>query len=342
MRRALYIREFRSALVPNLVTVIAILATLVVVEKLYGLRLGKAEDVRDFTDFALLAGLVVSGFISGEDVSLRMKESRMHFLSSLPISRTWAWLMIVSGRLLAALVSLIIVLLVRHPLSLLLHSGRLLRLHLVPFVALLLFAYSLFFSVGALFALLFRRTLFSYVAGPLALGILSFETILSASYSSELPQLGELSTSPIAFVDGPPLPRVVALLSLLLALVLFLCWRFFVLGEINSPKRPTRNQILLGITAMAFLSFVFCVESSTKLASVRGVWRSDLPAASPYDVSPDGRYLSVFETLQGRPFMCRITILDTGSGRVVGRSVYAGAGWSYWSSHGDVWCASGP
>ena len=99
MKRALFAREFRSALMPNLITVGAILATLVVMERFFG-SLGKVEDVRDFTDVALLAGLVLSGFISGERCfPTEMKESRMLFLASLPISRTWAAVMTPPGTL---------------------------------------------------------------------------------------------------------------------------------------------------------------------------------------------------------------------------------------------------
>jgi len=145
MRRALFAREFRSALVPNLVTAGAILATLVVLERLYGLRLGKAEDVRAFTDFALLIGLVLSGFISGERCfPSELKESRIFFLSSLPISRSWVWLVIVSARLLAALASLVLAVALRRPQLVPTDSGNLLRLDIGLAAALVLLAYILF------------------------------------------------------------------------------------------------------------------------------------------------------------------------------------------------------
>jgi hypothetical protein len=331
MRRALFLREFRSALVPNLVTVGVILATLAVIEWLFGRRLGKAEDVHDFIDVALLAGLVVSGFISGERCfPSEVKESRMLFFYSLPIPRTWAWLMIVSARLLAALTSLILIFAVRRPLQAILSGETLRRLDVVLVAALFLFAYVLLFSAGALFALLFRRTLSSYVVGFVVLGILLIETALSASYSIALPQFADLSISPIALFDSSRLPRIAALLSLLLVSSLFLSWRFFVRGEIGSPKRRIRNQILFGGFVTAFLGVVFCVESSTTLASVRSTWTSDFPMSQvgqglPDGVSPDGRYLSVLEGLQGRPFIRRITIVDAGSGHIIGQRTYAGA-----------------
>jgi multisubunit Na+/H+ antiporter MnhC subunit len=255
MRRSLFAREFRSALVPNLVTVGAILATLVVLERLYGLRLGKAEDVRSFTDVALVIGLVVSGFISGERCfPAELKESRMLFLSSLPISRTWTWLAIVSARLLVALASLALAVALRRP-SVLPDSRDLLRLGII-LVALAFVAYILFFSAGTLFALLFRRTLFSYVLGFLVLGILLGETLVSYFYSTVPPYPGQLAQIPEP-TDSLYLilylTQIVAFLSLLLVLSLLLSWRFFLRGEIGNPKRRIRNQILFGLTAMAYL-----------------------------------------------------------------------------------------
>jgi hypothetical protein len=340
MRRSLFAREFRSALVPNLVTVGAILATLVVLEKLYGLRLGKAEDVRSFTDVALVVGLVVSGFISGERCfPAELKESRILFLSSLPISRSWVWLIIVSARLLAAVASLALAVALRRP-SVLLDSGDVLRLGIV-LVALAFFAYILFFSAGTLFALLFRRTLISYVLGFLVLGILLGETLVSCFYSTVPPYPGQLAQIPEP-ADSLYPTQIVAFLSLLLALSLLLSWRFFVRGEIGNPKRRIRNQVLFGITATVYLGVVFCVTSSARLTSVGSTWSVVSPAwfyrdqGIPYSVSPDGRYLAVFETSDHRPFMVRVSIVDTHTGRVTGQMVSGGVGWGYWSHDGDV------
>src|SRR4051794_30594588 len=201
MRRALFFREFRSALVPNLVTVGTILATLIAVEYFYGLRLGKVEekDVRGFIDLVLVIGLVVSGCISGERCfPSELKESRMLFLSSLPISRTGVWLCIVSARLLAGLATLTLTLALRRPLL-----GPLFESQRAQPIGLLIgwffFAYVLFFSMGALFALLFRRTLFSYIAGSLALGILLSETLFSVSYYGVEPRLEEIWLNPLYF-----------------------------------------------------------------------------------------------------------------------------------------------
>jgi hypothetical protein len=340
MRRTLFAREFRSALVPNLVTVGAILATLVLLERLYGLRLGKAEDVRYFTDFALLAGLVVSGFISGERCfPAELKESRILFLSSLPISRSWVWLVIVSARLLAALASLALAVALRRPLVLL-DSWDLLRLGIV-LVALAFGAYVLFFSAGTLFALLFRRTLCSYVAGFLILGILLGETLVSSFYSTVPPHPLRLAQIPGPSDSLYPI-QIVAFLSLLLVLSLLLSWRFFIRGEIGNPKRRIRNQILFGITATVYLGFVFYGMSSARLTSVGSTWSAISPArfyrdhGMPYSVSPDGRYLAVFESLDHRPFMVRVSIVDTRTGRVTGQLVSEGVGWGYWSGHGDL------
>jgi len=343
MRRALFAREFRTALVANLVTVGAILATLVVLEKLLGPKLGKAEDLRVFTDVGLLACLVVSGFISGERCfPTELKESRMFFLSSLPISRSWVWLTLVSARLLAALVSMALVFAIRQPWLIFEESKVLLQLDMGLGAAMVFLGYALFFSVGALFALLFRRTLFSYAAGFPILGLLLIETLFSCSYSIWLPNLSWLVQSPRTFDGWRPPPFLMAFLSLLLILSLLLSWRLFVRGEIGNPRRRIKNQILFAGTAAAYLGFVFCVTASTRLASLGRSWGSlharsvDGRQSFPYGVSPDGRYLFVFESLQGRPFMVRVSIVDIGSGRITGQSVYGGIGWGYWSDQGAV------
>jgi hypothetical protein len=336
MRRALFLREFRSALVPNLVTVGAILATLVVLEWFFGRRLGKAEDVRDFIDVALLAGLVVSGFISGERCfPSELKESRMLFLSSLPIPRTWAWLMIVSARLLAGLASLALVITLRRPLPALQDSGNLLRLDVGLVAVLPVFAYFLFFSAGSLFALLFRRTLFSYAVGLLVLGFLLIETVFSCSYITVSPTtLAGLANVP----DPNPQPFILVFLVLFSLASLLLSLRFFANGEIADFKRRIRNQAIFAVTAVAYLSVVLFFASNTKFASIGSTsklaifWREALTCG----VSSEGRYLFIFESLDHRPFLIRVNIVDTHTGRVAGQSIYGGSKWGFWSDHGDV------
>lgn len=343
MRRALFAREFRSALVPNLVTVGAILVTLVAVERLYGLRLGKAVEVHGFIDIVLLAGLVVSGFISGERCfPAGLKESRILFLSSLPISRTWAWLAIVSARLLAALASIALAVALRRPLLMPPYSEKFLTLG----IAVAFSAYLFFFSAGTLFALLFRRTFVSYIAGFAFLGFLLTETVFSSTYATNLPALPLLSINPTHFADSVDVLLLFGCLSLFLFLAFLLSWRFFVRGEIGNPKRWIQNQFLFGATVAAYLALVFCAASSTKLASAWSTWEPfggerlnfyiDVLETSPYGVSPNGRYLFAAEPLRGRPFIVRVSIVDIQTGHITCQSVYKGVGWVYWAGQGDV------
>lgn len=341
MRRTLFAREFRSALLPNLVTVGAILATLILLERIYGLRLGKAEDIREFTDLALLVGLVVSGFISGERCfPSEMKESRMLFLSSLPISRSWTWLSIVSARLLAAVISIALGVALRRPFPEL-RDSRLLRLDIGLTVVLILFAYVLFFSAGALLALLSRRTLFSYIAGFLVLGILLLEILLATCYPSVGPSLPEIWIPPLMFADSLRPVRMVSVLSPLLILWLLLSWRFFIQGEIGNWRRRIRNQILFGLGTTVYLGLVILAASSPKLTSIGDTWRIIDSSGfgwqgKPYGVSSDGRYLFVFEFLDRSPFMVRVSIVDTASGKVTGQWMSGGIGWGNWSNPGHI------
>jgi|GEM_PF-1452246 len=351
MRRALFAREFRTALAPNLVTVGAILGALVALEMIFGPQLGKAKDVHAVMDVGLLACLVVSGFISGERCfPTELKEFRMFFLGSLPISRSSAWLAIVSARLLAALVSLTLGFLLHQPLLILEESKNLLGLDIVLAAAMVLFAYVLFFTAGSLFALLFRRTLFSYTAGFLFLGFLLIETLFSSSYPTVLLQLAALAMVPKVVVDDSRLPLfLIAFLSFLLVSWLILSWRFFVWSEFSNPKRQIRNQILFALTTTTYLGFVFWVATMPRLASIPAspriryrIERSEAEAyygyreLLPSGVSPDGRYLFVFESWHSKPFMVQVSIVDTGSGRIIGRTVYGGARWGFWSAQGDV------
>jgi hypothetical protein len=340
MRRALFAREFRSALLPNLVTVGAILATLVILERIYGLRLGKAGDIREFTDLALLVGLVVSGFISGERCFPgELKESRMLFLSSLPISRSWVWLSIISARLLAALISVVLAIALRRP-FLVLPAYTLLQIDTALVIGLVLFTYLLFFSAGTLFALLFRRTLFSYVAGFLGLGFLLTETFFPCSYPTTFPLT--LFTDLTGVPGSLPSPFILAFLSLLLASSLLGSWWLFIRGEIGNSKQRTRSQLLFGITAAAYLCVLFCIMDNPRLASVGSHWiaKSPLPSTVdygiPYSVSPDGRYLAVSESSNDRPFLFRVNVVDTQTGHILGRSFFEGVSWVYWSSSGDI------
>jgi hypothetical protein len=206
------------------------------------------------------------------------------------------------------------------------------------------FAYVFFFSIGSLFALLFRRTLFSYIGGSLALGILLSETLFSVSYYGVESHLEEIWYNPLYYFDHSRLSWASPFLGVLFVSAFFLSWQFFISSEIGNPKRRLRNQLLFGITAAAYLGVVFCVSASPWIASIGSTWsvgkitpylNRGLPA---YCVSPDGRYLAVFESPDGKPFVVRVSMVDTQTGRTTGRSTYAGIYRAYWSGlgQGDV------
>ncbi len=345
MRRALFGREFRAALVPNLVTVGAILGTLAAVEKLYGLRLGKAEDISIVIDFVLLIGLVASGFIAGERCfPAELKEQRMLFLSSLPMSRGWTWLAIVSARLAAAVLSMALAIVLRRPLLTLGRTEQISQLEIAQAAGLLLLSYCLLFAAGTLFALLFRRTLFVYAVGYPLLGLLLVEAFLADSYSTYQPWLESLQRAPFEARPGTLL-LLAAFLSLLLLPWLLLSRWCFVRGEIGNPTRRIKNQFLFGFVTAMYLGLVFGAAGSASLAEIHDTWEEidsswawaePLNKSEPYGVSADGRYLFVLETLKDRHFFVRVTVVDTRSGQIQGRSIYGGLGWAFWSETGDV------
>jgi hypothetical protein len=209
--------------------------------------------------------------------------------------------------------------------------------HFALLPILLLFIYILSFSAGSLFALLFRRPLFAYVAGLGIFSVLWGETFLSCRYAGESPSLAfaHLSEQWI----GSPHPSIMAFLSVLLVLSFTLSWRFFVEGEIGDMKRRCKNHLLFGMTAVAYLGVVVCATSSNRLSVVGSAWNLEPMSASlgyfsPQSVSRDGHYLAVFEALDGKPFVFRVSLVDVRTGRMTGQSVFSGIYRAYWSGIG--------
>jgi hypothetical protein len=328
MRRALFLREFRTALLPNLAAAFYLVGFLAYLD--FSLSRGNPE-IRTFFLLGLFAGLV--GYISGERCfPSDLKEYRTLFLHSLPISRTRSWIDIILARLLAGLIAL-------APIAAFqlvwLPEGQQPHFALLP--TSLLFIYILSFSAGSLFALLFRRPLFAYVAGLGIFSVLWGETFLSCRYAAESPSVA-FAHLPKQWI-GSPHPSIVAFLILLLVLSFTLSWRFFVEGEIGNLKRWGKNHLLFGMTAVAYLGVVVCATSSKRLSMVGSTWNLEPMSAGPssfgpHSVSRDGHYLAVFEALDGRPFVFRVSLVDVRTGRLTGQSVFSGIYRAYWSGVG--------
>ena len=335
MRRALFLREFRLALLPSLATVAAILAPLIIVERLHHFYSTNAEDVRSFTGAAFLIGLVVSGFVSGERCfSSELKEYRIFFLSSLPLSRSWIWFGIVTARLSAALP--IVALSSAVPIYWM-QSGFAGVLSenpswqsIKPVLILCLFYYIVLFSAGTMFALLFRRPLLAYVVGASVLGLLLLDTVFACS----LPRFSRAVPLSSVYPNSTANSTVVRLLVLLLMLALLLSRQCFVHGEIANAKHRVKNQILLVLAALGYLGVVFCATTSPKIASIGSIWVSFEKGS----VSPDGKYLAILESSKSNPVLAKITVIDSRSGHRIGRAIYFGAYRIFWSSsrQGDV------
>ena len=332
MKRALFSREFRSALLPNLITAVAILASLMVVEKIYGVRFDAPLDARGFVDGMLLIGLVVSGFISGERCfPPELKEHRIFFLSSLPISWSGMWLAIVSGRLVAAMICALVVVSIRLP-AFWTQSDVIPLPIALAIAAVALFAYGLFFSAGTLFALLFPRPLISYAVGYPLLGLLVLETLLAVSYDTSSFELRALQMFPpvdLAFFSVK-LSMFVPFLILLFSF-LALSLRFFVRGENANPQQRARNQRLSVLTALIYLLFIIVVWARPTLVGKTWETLGTSGAFVPAGVSLDGRYLFTGQNLAGLPGIRRISIVDTRTGRLMGQALYKEVYWGYWS-----------
>lgn len=343
MKRALFAREFRTALVPNLVTIVAILGTLLLVERAYGLKFGKAEDVRIFIDWTLLAGLVLSGFISGERCfPPEVKEQRLLFLSSLPLSRGGVWFAMVSGRLLAALTSLTAGILLRRPFLVLLKEQGAWPIFTIA-ATLAIVLYLVFFAGGVLFAFLFRKPLFSYAVGYPVLGLVLFETLLATVYNFSTPVLQDLQIPPLRSFDELSFPFSAVLFPLSLLLLLFagcllLSFHLFSRGEVGDIKRRMSNALVSSLAAVVYLGVVFW-SSSFNLLPVR-MTRDPVFLESFYFpnlpplVSPDGRYLCVLDQIDGRPPFVRVSILENQTGRILSETTHVGFALAQWAGKG--------
>jgi hypothetical protein len=331
MRRALFGHEFLSALVPNLATVGAILGSLTLFERLYVYRLlGFPGDVDSFGSLVLLVGLVAFGFIAGERCfSSAMKEHRMLFLASLPIPRNRVWMAIVSARLLAALISLVAVVAIRWILPWVQKSKGMSPVA-IPVEVFFGPLYLPLFSAGTCFALLFRRPLVVLAVGGPLFGLVLVELLAASSYGIQRYAPSVLASPPRVLSGWHAIVFLSASLALLSILFFSLSRWLFVRGEVGDLRRRTKNQILSGIALVAYITFILSVSASARLSSIYNTW-----VVSDCKVSPDGRYMAVFEALKDSPFV-RASIIETHIGRQRFQATYDGAGWIFWSSEKDI------
>jgi hypothetical protein len=349
MLRALFLRELRRSWLTHAGLFAAVIGTITFLERAL-LRGGPpSPEDEDFINRFLLAGLVLSGLISGERCfSKSFKEDRYPFLLTLPRSRSRIWLSYLGGRLLGALAALPILLL-RWLVSSPPQSGEMSWPLLISAAA----VYLVYFLGGSVLALALPKEVLVYLVGFPLLTAPLLLLAYSASYGFAPYDQADLQTTPryLFYISGG---------SLLLALMwTTVAQRAFCRGELHLGRRTAQILAEAGLATASFAFLAVVAFSSTNLAVFRDEWqllsfnttnpatgerqpaRPDVEPDFPYSadtrpVSSDGRFLFIYQQLRERPFFSRLAIVDLKNGRSSGWLERPGIHQISWSSSGIV------
>jgi ABC-type transport system involved in multi-copper enzyme maturation permease subunit len=325
MKRSIFLRELRVGLLQELVAAGLVLGVLAVAGWLAVSVFGQPlEEMGDALSASLVVLITLLAFSSGARTFTAESRRRQElFFCILPISRTALWLSMVAGRLAAALSLATLLLLAGF--SFPGDSPDLLR----DLGAEELTLYLTLFASGCCFPLLFRRDAAAYLAAVLIFLLLALVFPLLGSFSGFLLEL---------------LWTISA--HLLSAAFLMLSWLFFQWGESRTRKRQLTNLMLLGLTLAVSFLLVGTVTQSPLLDRFAGPWtqgQSPEPqsplqkwASTARLVSPGGRYLAVVEGLNLRPGVSRVTIVETATGRRIGKHRWRGFRWVSWDARNEV------
>lgn len=322
MKKAIFLRELRVGLFQELVAAGGALGMLSAVGLLAVFQFDQAfrdiEEALLVILSLLLAFLVFSSGARTFTAESRRRQER--FLYILPISRGALWFSLVGGRLAASLPMATLLFLI----GFLVRGAPLSRDHLDAGIVVL---YVFQFASGCCLPLLFRRDTVAYLAGllfvvPILAGVLN--DILQGT-SSDV--------------------RVVSFF-LLSATFLLLSWFFFHQGELHFRARQITHFVLLIVALVLILLLIGAATQSSFLDRFTGPWTQDLASQAPYHsdldifpaplVSTGGRYLAVVETLRERPGSSRVTIVETATGRRIGKHRWRGYGWVSWDARREI------
>lgn len=325
MKSAIFLRELRVGLLQEIVAASVVLVVLAAAGWLAVSVFDEpVSEMKEALSLFLIVLIALLAFSSGARASTAEARQRQEmFLYSLPVSRGALWLSMVGGRLAASLPMATLLFLAGFLLS-----GPQIDL---PLKAVGLTLYAVLFAAGNCLALLFRRDPAAYLTGIL---IVPFIVSQSLAFTNE-GFSSEFLPEPLSNIS----------LGLLSAAFLWLSWFYFQRGEILIRARQLTNLILLGVTLALFLLFVGAVTQSPLLDRLAGPWAHGLEPQDPLQkwetstarlVSPGGRYLAVVEHLSARPGVSRVTIVETATGRRIGRYRWRGFGWVSWDARNEV------
>jgi hypothetical protein len=333
MLHTLFFRELRRAWLGHAGLLVAVIATITLLERVFSR--GEPPNPEDelFLSRALLAGLVISGLVSGERCfSKTFKEMRYPFLLTLPRRRGAIWLSYLGGRLAGALTALPVLLLrwivVPRPDEM---SG--------PLLISALTAYLVYFLGGAVLALALNKELLVYLLGFPFLTTLLLLLTSSAAYGFDpVVRAGSLQENHRFLLDT-------AAGSLLLSLIwTAVAQRAFRRGEFHVGSRMAQTLAEAGLASIAFAVLTVLTFSSTNLAAFRDEWQPVSPGAgfrTPYPnstrpVSANGRFLFIYQQLHERPLFTRLAVVDLKTGNLSGWLERPGIHQVSWATSGAV------
>lgn len=310
MLRALSLREYRKSVIVHAAILGTLLGLLMAFERLAP-RMGmSAAADPDFLHLLLIAGLVASGFMSGERCfSASFKEGRYYFLTALPLPRVRLWAALCFPRLLGAWTAILSFLGLRFALVNWAPSEVTIgRYSLLAVVAGFLTAHAVSFLTGSTLALAMRRELFVYVVGLPLLAFLITTAGVNLAYGFDF-----------GFPDvlGLFLIRVTALGVLLVFLMAAIGGRSFVRGEFDRWRQRLGALTLIILLAAGHLASTHLLAFNRFMVRLGDEWIQSGPL-DWFRISPDGEHVVVRQRLRYRPVFSKFEILDAKSGSRLG------------------------
>jgi hypothetical protein len=332
MRWALFCLAFRQSLVPTLLLVGALLGVLAGVEYLVETRWG-VTDLHPLFNALIGSFLVWSGFPLGSRLfSREFRERHFLLIHALPLSRLKSWLSLIGGALASGLISLALALSLRSSLVIVKtdlggpinvdHPGVLL-------VSLFVGLYLAFFSAGACHGLFLGGTVLHSVGLVATLGLLG--TLLA--WLLHLHFLGAVMP---AFELRPVPENGLGLLGILVVFYLFLSYRLYGRGEFPVSRVRWGSVLQVAVGHVVFLSIVWGLGA----IRVRSAPFTVPQHGIVFDVSPDGRFVSIVEQRQGYPRFARVSIVDVATAQLQGQAEVEGLLLLEWSPNGATLAAA--
>jgi hypothetical protein len=325
--RKLFLLEFRRALTPFVLFVLASCGALYIAELWFAHQTKKSLELHGVINSLMFIIVIVIAFPAGARAfSKEFKDTHFLFLQSLPITRHRAWAVLVLANLAGSVLSVALFFVLRP--SLLTQGigdpGKAPDILSETFLA-----YFLLFCAGCCFSPLFGRPIFSYLAGFLVTAAVVGESFLIAGYSSSF-SLG-------VWEDLEPFGRNIDIIFLAVAwmlvcvVYLLLSLRFYVLGEFNLLRAQVRNNLRLAASLGILFVFLIVSVHAGFFAALDGwepawYWYGDEGRPS------NGKYIFVLEHRSIHPEFARIHILDLRTGAVLGHLERRGLIHSWWSN----------